>query len=148
VPRAAPVAVFAHDIVDTQVLADSLLRIDGYVANNGLIGDGPYLAPRDLLLTQAPRLEGQPIRSDSEDTLKAAIRVAWRPRAPKNILKAHPPDQCTQFRVDWRPASWIPRLPAPVATKASPMPAQQCLGPHDHDGSNDRRKPSIQRDEE
>jgi hypothetical protein len=60
-------------------------------------------------------------------------------RAPKKILNAHPPDQ---FRIVW-PTSWIPRLRAPVATKASPMPAHQRLGPNDHDGPEDGRKPSI-----
>src|SRR5712675_1030611 len=68
--------------------------------------------------------------------------------APKHILNAYPPDQCPQFRMDWRATSWIPRLTAPVATKPGTMPAHQRLGPDDCDGFEDRRKPSIQQDEE
>jgi len=45
-----PEAVFAHQIVDAQVLADALVRIGEYVADHGLIGEGPYQAARDLRL--------------------------------------------------------------------------------------------------
>src|SRR5207244_974006 len=65
---------------------------------------------------------------------------------PKHILNAHSPDQCPHFRMDWRATSWIPRLPAPVATKSGTMPAHQRLGPDDCDGIEDRRKPSIQQE--
>jgi hypothetical protein len=36
-----PEAVFAHQVVDTQVLADALVRIGEHVAANGLLGNGP-----------------------------------------------------------------------------------------------------------
>lgn len=39
-----PEAVFAHKVINNQVLADVLVRIGEYVADNGLIGDGPYQA--------------------------------------------------------------------------------------------------------
>ena|SRR5215813_7307446 len=63
---------------------------------------------------------------------------------PKHILNAHPPNQCPQFRTDWRMTFRIARFPTPVTTKASTMPAHQRLGPDDRDGTKDRRKPSIQ----
>lgn len=71
-----PSAVFAHTVVPTQVLADALVRIGGYVADNGMIGDGPYQAARDLLMVSAPRVGGQVLKEDGETTLTAATRVA------------------------------------------------------------------------
>jgi predicted RecB family nuclease len=71
-----PDAVYAHNVIGTEVLADSLVRIGEYVACNGIEGDGPYQAARDLLLRAAPRIGGQPIRRDGETPLEAALRVA------------------------------------------------------------------------
>ncbi|MEA2855404.1 MAG: hypothetical protein QOE02_5471 [Rhodospirillaceae bacterium] len=68
-----PEAVFAHNFVDTQVLADSLMRIGEYVADHGMDGEGDHCAARDLLQAVAPRLRGQ---VDGEATLAAAIRIA------------------------------------------------------------------------
>lgn len=73
---AHPEAVFVHTVVNTQVLADSLVRIGEFVANHGLRGDGPYQAARDLLLREAPQLGGQAIRQNGENTLEAAIRIS------------------------------------------------------------------------
>ena len=69
-------------------------------------------------------------------------------RAPQWIVHAHPPDQCSQVRIDWRPASQRARFPTPVAAKTSTMPAHDGLGPDDRDRLQDRRKPPIQLDEE
>jgi uncharacterized protein len=71
-----PEAVFAHNFVDTQVLADSLFRIGEYVADHGIDGEGDHRAARDLLMTVAPRLRGQALQQDGEATLIAATRVA------------------------------------------------------------------------
>ncbi|SDR63347.1 uncharacterized protein SAMN05519103_08516 [Rhizobiales bacterium GAS113] len=71
-----PEALFAHDDIDTSVLADALLRIGEYVADHGLDGEGPYQAARDLLLRHAPRVRGQPLRDVGETTLAAALRLA------------------------------------------------------------------------
>jgi hypothetical protein len=49
-----PEAVFTHQIVDSQVLANALVGIGEYVADNGLFGAGPYQAARDILLVAAP----------------------------------------------------------------------------------------------
>lgn len=71
-----PEAVFAHNFVDTQVLADSLMRIGEYVADHGMEGEGDHRAARDLLMAVAPRLRGQELQRDGEGVLTAAIRIA------------------------------------------------------------------------
>jgi AAA domain len=71
-----PVAVYAHTMVDTKVLAESLLRLGEYFTANGIEGDGPYQAARDLLLRTAPRLGGQALRHSDEPALDAALRIA------------------------------------------------------------------------
>jgi predicted RecB family nuclease len=71
-----PEAVFAHNFVDTQVLADSLMRIGEYAADHGMEGEGDHRAARDLLMAVAPRLRGQELQLDGEATLAAAIRIA------------------------------------------------------------------------
>lgn len=71
-----PPAVFAHSSVDTQVLADAVLRLGEHVAEHGIEGDGDHRAGRDLLLAVAPRLRGLPLQQDGEASLATAIRVA------------------------------------------------------------------------
>lgn len=71
-----PEAVFAHSIVPTQVLADALVRIGEHVADRGMTGNGPYQAARDLLMVEAPKTGGQPLRQAHETTLQAAVRIA------------------------------------------------------------------------
>jgi hypothetical protein len=69
-------------------------------------------------------------------------------RAPKWVLDAHPPDQRAQVRVDLRPASKGARFPTPVPAEPAPVPSHEGLGADDRDGLEDRRKPSIQLDQE
>jgi predicted RecB family nuclease len=76
-----PEAAFAHKDIDTAVLAHALVRIGEYVADNGIVGEGPYQAARDLLLREAPRTGGEPLRLPGEKTLDAAVRIAPRLRA-------------------------------------------------------------------
>ena len=72
-----PPAVFAHDYVNTKVLAHSLLRIAAHVAVNGIVGDGgKYRAARDLLLRERPRTGGAPLRRAGETTVESAVRIA------------------------------------------------------------------------
>jgi predicted RecB family nuclease len=71
-----PEALFAHNDVDTNVLADALLRIGEYVADHGLEGEGPYQPARDLLLRHAPRVGSQPLRVEGETAVDAALRLA------------------------------------------------------------------------
>ncbi|MXV73889.1 TM0106 family RecB-like putative nuclease [Candidatus Poribacteria bacterium] len=70
-----PHAVFAHDHVSTQVLADSLVRLAEHVVSDGLRGEGKYRAARDLLLKETPRIGGQKLHREGEATVDAAVRL-------------------------------------------------------------------------
>jgi len=69
-------AVFAHQIIDSKILANALVRIGEYVVDNGIGGDGLYQAARDLLMLVRPRTGGQALKEANETTLAAAIRIA------------------------------------------------------------------------
>jgi hypothetical protein len=71
-----PEALFAHDDIDTKVMAEALLRIGKYVADHGLDGEGTYQAARDLLLRHLPRTRGQALRHPDETALAAGVRLA------------------------------------------------------------------------
>jgi len=71
-----PEAAFSHSVVPGKVLAEALVRIGEHVAANGVQGSGSFLAARDLLLRESPRVQGEPLRGDNETTLDAAIRLA------------------------------------------------------------------------
>ncbi|MCE8532260.1 TM0106 family RecB-like putative nuclease [Ruegeria pomeroyi] len=70
-----PEAVFAFKNFDHPEQESALFRIATYVADQGIDGDGPYLSARALLLREAPRIAGQPIRQDGELPLDAALRI-------------------------------------------------------------------------
>src|SRR5260221_11911884 len=69
-------------------------------------------------------------------------------RPPKQILRAHLPDQRAQFNLDSRAPSSPPRFPTPIAAKAGPVPTHQHLRLDNRYDLQDRRKPSIHLDEE
>ena len=71
-----PEGMFAHQIIDTQVLANSLVRIGEWVADNGMEGNGPYQAARDLLMAASPRVGGQVLQEGNKSPLEAAMRIA------------------------------------------------------------------------
>ena len=70
-----PQAVFEHDHVGTEELSNSLARLAEFVVENGLICDGPYQAPRDLLLKSSPRTGGEQLMREGETATDAAIRL-------------------------------------------------------------------------
>jgi hypothetical protein len=69
-------------------------------------------------------------------------------RTPKQILRAHLPDQRAQFKLDPRAPSSPPRFPTPIAAKAGPVPTHQRLRLDNRYDLQDRRKTSIHLDEE
>lgn len=73
-----PQAVFAHDMVPTDVLADALLRLGAHMAENGMGEAGSYQAARDLLLKAPPRLEHEMLVLKRESAAVAAVRVATK----------------------------------------------------------------------
>jgi AAA domain len=50
-----PAALVPNNIVNSDVLRDSLFRLGSWVAENGIDGEGPFRAGRDLLLRRHPR---------------------------------------------------------------------------------------------
>ena len=73
-----PPAVFAHDMVDTKVLAESLFSICEGVASHGLSGAGLAGTTSDLLLRRPPRFGGEPLRKEGESGFDAALRIATK----------------------------------------------------------------------
>ncbi len=73
-----PRAAFAHEVVRTGVLADSLSRLAAHVAEHGITGMGGYQAARDLLLKFPPRLDNEPLQKDAESASDAAVRVSTK----------------------------------------------------------------------
>jgi predicted RecB family nuclease len=71
-----PEAVFAHDVVSSDVMADALLRIGEYVALNGMTGAGRYQAARDVLLRRAPQIGNGSLQRPGESPVAAAVRIA------------------------------------------------------------------------
>ncbi len=70
-----PEAIFSHTVINTDVLANALVRIGEWVADHGIEGIGPFQAARDLLMRLPPRIGGQPIQCDDESNLDSALRV-------------------------------------------------------------------------
>jgi predicted RecB family nuclease len=84
-----PDAVFAHDIVPSAVLAESLLRIGEWVAEHGIEAHGEYAAARSLLLRQLPQMNGEPLTVAGETILAGAMRIA--PHLVEGVLPIQGP---------------------------------------------------------
>ncbi len=84
-----PEGVFAHDIVRTDALADSLLRIGEYVAQEGISSGSRYQAARGLLLRRPPDVGAEPLRLPGETPVAAAVRIA--PRLRSGVLPIQGP---------------------------------------------------------
>jgi uncharacterized protein len=75
-PVPHPAALVPYDIVGTQVLTASLLRIAAWVAENGIDGPGRFRAARDLLLRRPPRLRQgllEHVIAESSEPVRGAI---------------------------------------------------------------------------
>jgi uncharacterized protein len=73
-----PESIVALNRVPEKPLPQALLRLGGWVAENGIDTEGPWRAARDLLLRRPPRCgqgEGAPLRQPGEDDLEAACRL-------------------------------------------------------------------------
>lgn len=71
-----PEAVYAFEAYSSKEQANAIFRIAEHVADKGIEGDGPYFAARSLLMREKPRIGGEPIRRNGENTLTAALRIA------------------------------------------------------------------------
>src|SRR4029077_16528061 len=56
-----PTALVPNDVVSSDVLRESLLRLASWVAENGINGEGPFRAERDMLLRRHPRSLTRPV---------------------------------------------------------------------------------------
>lgn len=71
-----PAAIFKQDKVSNPDAVQALLRLGEDVRDQGLDGDGPHRAARDLLLCANPRLRvGEPLRRAGESTVESARRA-------------------------------------------------------------------------
>ncbi len=73
-----PAAIVPLPWVRTTAHQERLIEIGDWVADNGIEGDGPHLAARDLLLGRSPRAgqaAGEPLRREGEPDLDAARRL-------------------------------------------------------------------------
>jgi uncharacterized protein len=84
-----PDAVFAHDVIDTKVLARSLFAIGEHVSEHGVAGNGKYEAASDLLMRLPPRVGNHPLRRAGESPLEAALRLA--PKLAGGVLPVQGP---------------------------------------------------------
>ena len=72
-----PSAAFAHSVVDSDVLADALLRIADDVVQHGMSGGTQYRAAQELLVGRPPRLRlGTFEARPGESAVQFAVRVA------------------------------------------------------------------------
>jgi len=70
-----PTGLFSHTYIPTKEQVGALLRLGDYVVANGIEGEGPLQAARDLLLRHPPRLNGEALHVGNETTLDNARRV-------------------------------------------------------------------------
>ena len=71
-----PTSLVPMDLIETECLEASLLRIGEWVAENGMEADGPYGAVRELLMGRPPRLAGgTELCHEAEEPLEAALRI-------------------------------------------------------------------------
>ncbi|MFZ5556830.1 MAG: TM0106 family RecB-like putative nuclease [Pseudomonadota bacterium] len=85
-----PTAVFAHAVVNTEILADALLRIADDVIQDGIAGGTQYQAARQLLWGRPPRLRGGAFQQGpGESALQFAVRIA--PELDDTILPVQGP---------------------------------------------------------
>lgn len=72
-----PTAVFAHSVVNTDVLADAILRVAEDVNQHGVVAGTRYGVARALLLRRAPRVRnGLFQQRPTETAVEFAVRVA------------------------------------------------------------------------
>lgn len=72
-----PTALVPYDIVHSDVLRESLLNLGSWVGDNGIAGEGPHSAAREMLLRNEPRLkEGRVADFKELESMAAAKQIA------------------------------------------------------------------------
>lgn len=70
-----PTSVYSYEIINSQVLADSLFRLGESVLEQGIGGEDAYRSAGDLLMRHPPRVSGG-FAAPNEATIDTAKRVA------------------------------------------------------------------------
>jgi uncharacterized protein len=81
-----PRALIPYDMVGSDVLRDSLMRLGSWVAGNGIDGPGPFSAARNLLLRRPPRS----LRSFSESIIDGNGQLSAAARDLVNSIAQEP----------------------------------------------------------
>jgi uncharacterized protein len=85
-----PSAIFAHSVVNSDVLADALLRIAEHVVQHGMAEESGYKASLELLLSRPPRLREEIFRArEGEGAVEFATRIG--PDLDETILAIQGP---------------------------------------------------------
>jgi len=71
-----PEGIFVHQFIDPKEQAASLLRLGEYVAENGILGEGPYKSSRDLLLRSKVPMDSISVEDDNTTALSRSIDLA------------------------------------------------------------------------
>jgi uncharacterized protein len=71
-----PEGIFVHKFIDPKEQAASLLRLGEYVAENGILGEGPYKSARDLLLRSKVPMDSISAEDDNTTALSRSIDLA------------------------------------------------------------------------
>jgi predicted RecB family nuclease len=112
-----PDAVFAHNVINTGVLAEALMRIGESVADNGIAGEGRYGAARSLLLRESPRLDREPLSLSGETILAGAMRIA--PKLQGGVLPIQGPPGTGKTHVGARMIACLARAGRKVGITAT-----------------------------
>jgi predicted RecB family nuclease len=85
-PAPHPTALIPSDVVNSDVLRDSLLPLGSWIADTGIDAEGPFRAERDLLMRRSPRPLVRPVEivvdqhgqltNDAKDLLIGLCREA------------------------------------------------------------------------
>jgi predicted RecB family nuclease len=88
--EAHPAALFAHTMINADVLAEALLRIGDDVLRHGISCGAGYRAARELLLGRPPRLRTGEFRArPGESAVEFAVRIA--PELDRTVLAIQGP---------------------------------------------------------
>jgi predicted RecB family nuclease len=89
-----PMALIPNDIVNSDVLRESLMRLGSWVTANGIDGEGEYRAQRDLLLRRPPRSltsELGPVIDNNRQLTQAVKDLIFRLSQEPSVLPVQGP---------------------------------------------------------
>jgi uncharacterized protein len=112
-----PEAVFAHNVVNTDVMAESLARLGAEVADLGWNAAQRHPAACDLLNHARPRLGAEPLTRPAETILQSAMRIA--PLLRGGVLPIQGPPGTGKTHIGARMIATLVRAGAKVGITAN-----------------------------